>query len=42
MDTFKDRINFDRMDALGNCPWKIWLPATANPGITAGAATTGR
>jgi glucose-1-phosphate cytidylyltransferase len=24
MDTFKDKINFDRMDARGDCPWKIW------------------
>jgi glucose-1-phosphate cytidylyltransferase len=25
MDTFKDKISFDRMEALGNCPWKLWL-----------------
>ena len=24
MDTFKDKINFDRMDAKGECPWKVW------------------
>lgn len=24
MDTFKDKITFDRMEARGNCPWKIW------------------
>jgi glucose-1-phosphate cytidylyltransferase len=24
MDTFKDKINFDRMDARGECPWKVW------------------
>ncbi len=24
MDTFKDKIVFDRMDAQGNCPWQIW------------------
>ena len=24
MDTFKDKINFDRMEAKGNCPWKLW------------------
>jgi glucose-1-phosphate cytidylyltransferase len=27
MDTFKDKINFDRMEARGECPWKVWLPA---------------
>jgi glucose-1-phosphate cytidylyltransferase len=24
MDTFKDKIAFDRMDAKGECPWKVW------------------
>jgi glucose-1-phosphate cytidylyltransferase len=24
MDTFKDKITFDRMEARGNCPWKVW------------------
>ena len=24
MDTFKDKITFDRMVALGNCPWMVW------------------
>jgi glucose-1-phosphate cytidylyltransferase len=24
MDTFKDKIAFDRMDAKGECPWAIW------------------
>jgi glucose-1-phosphate cytidylyltransferase len=24
MDTFKDKITFDRMEASGNCPWKLW------------------
>jgi glucose-1-phosphate cytidylyltransferase len=24
MDTFKDKINFDRMEARGDCPWKVW------------------
>jgi len=24
MDTFKDKITFDRMEAQGNCPWMIW------------------
>ena len=25
MDTFKDKISFDRMDGRGDCPWKVWL-----------------
>lgn len=24
MDTFKDKIAFDRMEAQGNCPWMVW------------------
>lgn len=24
MDTFKDKITFDRREALGDCPWKVW------------------
>jgi len=24
MDTFKDKIEFDRMDARGECPWMVW------------------
>ena len=24
MDTLKDKINFDRMEARGECPWKVW------------------
>jgi glucose-1-phosphate cytidylyltransferase len=24
MDTFKDKITFDRMAARGNCPWMVW------------------
>lgn len=24
MDTFKDKISFDRMEAKGNCPWMVW------------------
>jgi len=24
MDTFKDKITLDRMEAQGNCPWMIW------------------
>jgi len=24
MDTFKDKIGFDRMEARGECPWMMW------------------
>lgn len=24
IDTFKDKIEFDRMEARGNCPWMLW------------------
>jgi len=24
MDTFKDKITYDRMDARGDCPWAVW------------------
>jgi glucose-1-phosphate cytidylyltransferase len=24
MDTFKDKITFDRMEAKGHCPWMVW------------------
>lgn len=24
MDTFKDKITFDRMEARGHCPWMVW------------------
>jgi glucose-1-phosphate cytidylyltransferase len=24
MDTFKDKITFDRMESKGDCPWKVW------------------
>jgi glucose-1-phosphate cytidylyltransferase len=29
MDTFKDKITFDRMEARGECPWTIWSHTTA-------------
>jgi glucose-1-phosphate cytidylyltransferase len=29
MDTFKDKISFDRMEAQGNCPWMLWKNADA-------------
>lgn len=33
MDTFKDKINLDRMEARGNCPWMVWTqgPAQSQP-----------
>jgi glucose-1-phosphate cytidylyltransferase len=32
MDTFKDKITFDRMEARGTCPWMVWnkLPNNGN------------
>lgn len=30
MDTFKDKISFDRMDGRGTCPWKVWEKRGAN------------
>lgn len=24
MDTFKDKITYDRMEGCGDCPWKVW------------------
>ncbi len=24
MDTLKDKINYDRMEAQGKCPWMVW------------------
>ena len=27
MDTFKDKITLDRMEAQGNCPWMVWQGA---------------
>jgi glucose-1-phosphate cytidylyltransferase len=24
MDTFKDKITFDRMEGRGDCPWMVW------------------
>jgi glucose-1-phosphate cytidylyltransferase len=31
MDTFKDKITFDRMEAKGNCPWMVWQRHPATP-----------
>jgi glucose-1-phosphate cytidylyltransferase len=32
MDTFKDKIAFDRMEARGDCPWMRWRPPNARTG----------
>jgi glucose-1-phosphate cytidylyltransferase len=32
MDTFKDKIGFDRMEARGKCPWMIWSGHPASGG----------
>ena len=29
MDTFKDKITLDRMEARGECPWMVWKTAPA-------------
>jgi glucose-1-phosphate cytidylyltransferase len=31
MDTFKDKISFDRMEAQGNCPWMLWKKPEPEP-----------
>lgn len=28
MDTFKDKITYDRMEARGDCPWMVWNTTT--------------
>ncbi len=30
MDTFKDKIGFDRMEARGDCPWAVWQGTRAH------------
>jgi glucose-1-phosphate cytidylyltransferase len=35
MDTFKDKITFDRREARGECPWMIWARHPALPTIAA-------
>jgi glucose-1-phosphate cytidylyltransferase len=32
MDTFKDKIAFDRMEARGDCPWMRWRPPNCRAG----------
>jgi glucose-1-phosphate cytidylyltransferase len=36
MDTFKDKISFDRMEARGQCPWMVWQPRSANAAASKG------
>jgi glucose-1-phosphate cytidylyltransferase len=31
MDTFKDKITLDRMEARGDCPWMVWKAPRAAP-----------
>ncbi|HEX4267568.1 MAG TPA: sugar phosphate nucleotidyltransferase [Steroidobacteraceae bacterium] len=31
MDTFKDKITFDRMEGRGECPWMVWQHPEAAP-----------
>jgi glucose-1-phosphate cytidylyltransferase len=31
MDTFKDKISLDRMEARGDCPWMVWKPDARRP-----------
>ena len=31
MDTFKDKIDFDRLEARGECPWMVWQRHPASP-----------
>jgi glucose-1-phosphate cytidylyltransferase len=31
MDTFKDKITYDRMEAKGDCPWMIWQRPASHP-----------
>lgn len=32
MDTFKDKIQYDRMEARGDCPWMLWRQGSGNRG----------
>ncbi|MEY2873330.1 MAG: hypothetical protein RLZZ373_701, partial [Pseudomonadota bacterium] len=34
MDTFKDKITYDRMEGKGNCPWMVWKPGQIEPAHT--------
>jgi glucose-1-phosphate cytidylyltransferase len=33
MDTFKDKITFDRMEARGTCPWMVWDKSHATAAV---------
>ena len=33
MDTFKDKITLDRMEARGECPWMVWKKPPAGGGL---------
>src|SRR4029077_4242504 len=33
MDTFKDKITYDRMEAQGNSPWKVWRNPPPGQGV---------
>jgi glucose-1-phosphate cytidylyltransferase len=35
MDTFKDKITFDRLEARGNCPWMVWNSGSQVSGANA-------
>jgi glucose-1-phosphate cytidylyltransferase len=39
MDTFKDKISFDRMEARGDCPWMVWRHHAASTPLTLHDAT---
>jgi len=36
MDTFKDKITYDRMEARGDCPWMVWRKSRAADSPEAG------
>lgn len=38
MDTFKDKITFDRMEARGDCPWMVWREPQEPPAAEVRAA----
>jgi glucose-1-phosphate cytidylyltransferase len=31
MDTFKDKISLDRLEARGTCPWMVWNTPAGDP-----------
>ena len=34
MDTFKDKIGYDRMAGKGDCPWMVWQHERIEPAHT--------